>query len=167
MRLFRAALESRGGNVAILFGLLATPVIALMGAGIDYSLAARDRSLMQGAIDAGALAGVRLLGVRSEREARAQAEAYVRANLPARLQGERLDIEIVNEGRAMRLTMSRDVPTSMLNIIGLGAIPVAATITANAPPPRRVIEPLRPVTASARWRPTARSMRCGPPLWKC
>ena len=74
MRSLRAFIASRRGNVAVLFGLLAVPVIGLTGAAIDYSLAARDRSAMQEAIIFGALAGSRLLGVQSEAQARATAE---------------------------------------------------------------------------------------------
>jgi Flp pilus assembly protein TadG len=52
---FRSA---KGGNVAIIFGLCVIPLIGLMGAGVDYSRAARIQTIMQAAADASALGSV-------------------------------------------------------------------------------------------------------------
>jgi Flp pilus assembly protein TadG len=138
MRLLLRFLGSERANVAIIFGLLATPILALVGAGIDYALAARDRGALQEAIDAGALAGSRLLGIQSDANARAQAEAIVRANLPPRLSTVPLTIDIVNGGQSLRISTSATVTTSMLQIIGQGSIDVAATTTAMAPAYREI-----------------------------
>jgi len=46
---------SERGNVAILFALFLIPVVAFMGAAIDYSRAARARQAMQSALDSTAL----------------------------------------------------------------------------------------------------------------
>lgn len=52
---FRSA---KGGNVAIIFGFCAIPLIGLMGAGVDYSRAARIQTIMQAAADASALGSI-------------------------------------------------------------------------------------------------------------
>lgn len=52
---FRAA---KGGNVAILFGFCMIPMIGLVGAGVDYSRAARIQTFLQAAADASALGSV-------------------------------------------------------------------------------------------------------------
>ena len=45
------------GSVAVLFGLVATVLLGLVGGGIDYARLAARRNQLQGAVDAGALAG--------------------------------------------------------------------------------------------------------------
>lgn len=47
--------SARGGNVAIIFGLSAIPVVGLMGAAADYSRANSAKAAMQAAVDATAL----------------------------------------------------------------------------------------------------------------
>jgi Flp pilus assembly protein TadG len=46
------------GNVAIIFGFCVIPLIGLMGAGVDYSRAARIQTILQAAADASALGSV-------------------------------------------------------------------------------------------------------------
>jgi Flp pilus assembly protein TadG len=46
------------GNVAIIFGFCVIPLIGLMGAGVDYSRAARIQTVLQAAADAAALGSV-------------------------------------------------------------------------------------------------------------
>jgi Flp pilus assembly protein TadG len=138
MRSLRSFFAAREGNVAVMFGLMVIPILGLSGAAIDYSLAARDRSAIQEAIDSGALAGSRLLGIQTDAQARTQAEAFVRANLPTRMQTMPLNIEIINSGAAMRISAARSVPTSILQVVGRSAIDVSATTTANAPSYREI-----------------------------
>jgi Flp pilus assembly protein TadG len=52
---FRTA---KGGNVAIIFGFCTIPMIGLVGAGVDYSRAARIQTIMQAAADAAALGSI-------------------------------------------------------------------------------------------------------------
>jgi Flp pilus assembly protein TadG len=52
---FRSA---QGGNVALIFAFCIIPLIGLVGAGVDYSRAARIQTLMQAAADAAALGSV-------------------------------------------------------------------------------------------------------------
>jgi Flp pilus assembly protein TadG len=46
------------GNVALIFGFCVIPMIGLVGAGVDYSRAARIQTIMQAAADAAALGSV-------------------------------------------------------------------------------------------------------------
>src|SRR5215831_18432548 len=48
-RRFRRA---QGGNVAMIFALALFPVMLMVGAGVDYSRAARIRTLLQDTLDA-------------------------------------------------------------------------------------------------------------------
>jgi Flp pilus assembly protein TadG len=52
---FRSA---KGGNVAIIFGFCMIPMIGLVGAGVDYSRAARIQTILQAAADAAALGSI-------------------------------------------------------------------------------------------------------------
>ncbi len=47
----------RRGAVAVIFGLVATVLLGLVGGGIDYARLAAKKSKLQGAVDAGVLAG--------------------------------------------------------------------------------------------------------------
>ena len=46
------------GNIAILFAIVCVPVLAFVGAGVDYSMANKIRTKMQQALDEAVLAGV-------------------------------------------------------------------------------------------------------------
>jgi Flp pilus assembly protein TadG len=52
---FRSA---KGGNVALIFAFTMIPMIGLVGAGVDYSRAARIKTIMQAAADAAALGSI-------------------------------------------------------------------------------------------------------------
>jgi len=58
----RASLRAFGlaerGNVAIIFGFCMIPLIGLVGAGVDYSRAARIQTILQAAADAAALGSI-------------------------------------------------------------------------------------------------------------
>src|SRR5580704_7127214 len=52
---FRSA---KSGNVALIFAFTMIPMIGLVGAGVDYSRAARIKTIMQAAADAAALGSI-------------------------------------------------------------------------------------------------------------
>ena len=52
--------RKRGGNVAMLFGLMLIPVLAVTGGAVDYGRAVAAKSRLQGIVDAAANAGARL-----------------------------------------------------------------------------------------------------------
>ena len=52
---FRSA---KGGNVAIIFGFCTIPMIGLVGAGVDYSRAARIQTILQAAADSASLGSI-------------------------------------------------------------------------------------------------------------
>ena len=72
----------RRGNVAIMFGFMAIPTIALAGAAIDFSNGLRMKAKMQASIDAAALATARYAsdGDRSESEISDYANKFFEAN---------------------------------------------------------------------------------------
>jgi Flp pilus assembly protein TadG len=54
----KAFAAAKRGNVAIIFGFCIIPLIGLMGAGVDYSRAARIQTILQAAADASALGSI-------------------------------------------------------------------------------------------------------------
>lgn len=61
LRRFWSGSRSRAGNVAVIFGIAIVPVIGGIGAALDYSQANSNRSSMQKALDATALALAKLM----------------------------------------------------------------------------------------------------------
>jgi Flp pilus assembly protein TadG len=126
------------GNVAMLFGLSIIPVIGLAGAAMDYASAARDRSILQSALDAGALAGARALPTMTQTQARTVAESYVRANLPARMRTMPLTTTVTNGGQTMNIVGTTTSNTGLLNVLGIRTLPVVADSAARAASTRRI-----------------------------
>lgn len=58
VRKSRSFVGDRSGNVAMMFGLLAFPLVFAAGAGVDYGFAARTKDKLNAAADAAALAAV-------------------------------------------------------------------------------------------------------------
>jgi hypothetical protein len=105
---------------------------------MDYSVAARDRSILQSALDAGSLAGARALPTMTQTQARTLAESYARANLPARMRTVPLTTEVTSSGQGLRIAGTTTSPTGLLNIIGIRTLPVTADSAARAPSTRRI-----------------------------
>ena len=80
-------LAHEGGNVAMLFALMAIPVFALMGGAIDYARAYRIKAELQSLIDAAAVAAA--VAYRETGDV-AQAEARLHDFVAAGLSKERL-----------------------------------------------------------------------------
>jgi Flp pilus assembly protein TadG len=55
IRLLERFRRSEHGNIAVIFVITLVPLIAFMGAAVDYSLVSRARTSMQGALDSAAL----------------------------------------------------------------------------------------------------------------
>lgn len=123
--IIRRFAEDYRGNTAMIFGLVATVVMGLGGAALDYARAGQERQKIQEALDASALAGRKdsHLGVA---QAQASAQAYWRANAPAHLRGQNISVSMVNNNRTLRATMSSayQMPTSLLGVIGINSIAI-------------------------------------------
>jgi Flp pilus assembly protein TadG len=122
----------------MLFGLSMIPIMGLAGAAMDYSAAARDRSILQAALDSGSLAGARALPTMTQAQVRTLAESYVRANLPARMQSVALTTSITSNGQGLQLTGVTTFKTGLLNILGIRTLPVAGSSASQAASTRRI-----------------------------
>jgi Flp pilus assembly protein TadG len=131
--MLRRFLKSREGNVAIIFGLSAIPLIAAMGAAVDFSRAYQFRSMTQDALDAAALAANRLIGIKSETEIRAEAARFYAANTMRVPNAPPYTMEI--DGSEVTLTAELHVDTFFTGLVGLNEIVMdlmARTVAGNA-----------------------------------
>jgi Flp pilus assembly protein TadG len=96
------------GNVALAAALGMPVILAGAGAAIDYGMASDQRQLMQSALDAGVLAGVRETGDTSRRSV---VEKYISTNfLGATLSadGKQRDLETINFSTQLAITTNSD-----------------------------------------------------------
>src|SRR5262245_32529168 len=79
--LFRRFCANNRGNIAILFGIAAIPIICFVGAAIDYTRANKARTSMQAALDSTALMLGKDLSANaiSASEINTKAQAYFKA----------------------------------------------------------------------------------------
>jgi Flp pilus assembly protein TadG len=123
------------GSVAIIFGLALIPLIAMMGAAIDYSMASRIRAKLNDVADAAALAAVAKTAIAST-SSQAQSAALSTFNAQsARLSGFTLGnvsatVTDATNNRTAVVTYTASVPTSILGVIGISNISVGSTSTA-------------------------------------
>jgi hypothetical protein len=127
----RAALflSDTRGAIALLFALAAIPMIAMTGIAIDYGNASRMRSQLQNSIDAAVLSGVTETG----REV-ATAERHLNGAFHLPVDGA---FTLERPGRLVG-TARADIDTSLMRVLGIPTIKVAATATAIAGSNRRI-----------------------------
>ncbi len=126
------------GTIAIIYGLIAIVLFATAGGAIDYTRAGREKSRLQGAVDGAALAGA----VASESTRISAATASFKINY-----GSTIEPTVLLDGSSVRVMARENVPTTLLNIVGIREIPVqvdaeaVAGATSTAPQCMLLLEP--------------------------
>jgi Flp pilus assembly protein TadG len=124
--------KDRSGNVAMLFGFAAVPLIALAAGVVDYGRATSLRTTLNAAVDAAALMVAREATKLTDAQLRTRAEALIRANLAggssATLDG--YSVTIDRSARTVNVTANSTIETSVARVIGFDSIPVASTAQA-------------------------------------
>jgi Flp pilus assembly protein TadG len=132
-REFERFAHARGGNVAMTFGLAMLPVIASVGAAIDYSHANSVKAAMQSALDASALMLSRDAATLSNADLQAKAKSYFLATF-TRPEATNITISATYSGTGgsqVVVTGSSKVPTSLMAIMGYNSITVNGMSTAK------------------------------------
>ena len=125
------------GNVAIIFGLAVIPILAFVGAAIDYSRANAVRAVLQSALDATTL--------RLSKEAPSDTTTQLQTNAQnyflAQFTPEQTKYGATNAtftvnytsagGTSVVMKASADVPTTFLSILGYTKIKVGSSSTAK------------------------------------
>ena len=128
----RAFAHAREGNVAIIFGIAIIPIIAFVGAAIDYSRANAVKAALQSAIDSTALMISRDAPGLNQADLNTKAQAYFTALFT------RPDIDAVvsatygtTGGSNVVIKGSANVPTTFMAAVGFKNVAVGASSTAK------------------------------------
>lgn len=111
-------IEDRSGAIAPMFAIAAIPLIASTGAAIDYSRAYQQRTIIQDALDAAALAANKLVGSGTEAQILAEAQKFYSANTVGRVPDPPAFTMTVDKG-SVQLDTSLSVPTYFLGLVGI------------------------------------------------
>jgi Flp pilus assembly protein TadG len=136
----RHFLGAKGGNVAMIFALTLLPLIAFIGAAIDYSRASKARTSLQSALDTAALMLSRDLsqGIIKDTDITSQADSYVKG-----LFTDKKDASLIGNVQvtytppsnsalaAIQLDMSGQIQTDFMKIAGFPTMTFGAMSTTN------------------------------------
>jgi Flp pilus assembly protein TadG len=124
-------LQDRGGNFAILTGLLAVPLLLAAGLAIDYSMAAVERTNMQEIADGAALAGGKIFDGSNFSDAQAAAQSFIQGY------GDKLPkdvaFNITSSGQTIQVTMNGSVATTLMQIGNINASQIGVAAAATSP----------------------------------
>jgi Flp pilus assembly protein TadG len=126
MTRIKSFLSDRRGGTAILFGLLLLPLMAAVGAAVDYSRASNARTGMQMAVDAAALFAARDGGGLSDKELLARTQQFFRANVHKR-EATFASVEVERTDKAVRVTAHGSIKTVVMGVFRIGTIALTAT----------------------------------------
>lgn len=122
LRLFRP--QDKNGGVAIMFALAILPIMALMGAAIDYSWASLERTRMQKAIDAAALTLAKMMPI-DQATLDLRGRQFFDANMTgSKITGVQLTI-VATTGK-IDLDASATYNTQLFNVLGVYQIQLGA-----------------------------------------
>jgi Flp pilus assembly protein TadG len=124
----RRLVRQRDGNIAMIFGLCAIPVIVGCGIAIDVGRAYLVRLDLESALDASALAVASSTSSLTTAQLQTRLQSYFDANYPLMSQTTNLQVTMTDPTQPqINVTASVDVPTTFLQLINVTQIPVAAS----------------------------------------
>jgi Flp pilus assembly protein TadG len=115
------------GNIATIFAFSLVPLLAAVGASVDYSLASAQRSKTQAVLDSAVLAGVQESGSTLQI---AKASAFFDAQITNPWGSKPTASFSVDSSGKLIGTATGSVNAQFIKLIGISAIPVNATSTA-------------------------------------
>lgn len=145
-RLITALCREDSGGVAILFGLALLPLLAIVGAAIDYGVEVRDAALLETAADAAALAAIAPKSPGYEQAVAAQGDITISvdttpyvslfaanaSNHPElTLQTTNVSLARVGANVTATVTFTANVKTSLMSIFGWKYMQVSKTASAS------------------------------------
>lgn len=125
-------LRAKSGNVAILFSIAIIPIVGAMGAAVDYSMATANRTSMQKALDATALALAKLMPI-SQSELNSKGWDLFRSStgtLMLSLEQSDLVIDTSVTGKLI-LTVTGHYTPQISGLMGIQTFPVVARSAVN------------------------------------
>lgn len=131
MFMTKAFNTSENGNVAVIFALALVPIMAMLGAAVDYSAASTAKLNLQNAVDVAVLAAAKEPDT-TKRNALGQ--AFMASNLR---QSAVVSSFVTNADGTVTGTASWNFPTSFSGFVGMSSIALGAKVTVDgiAQPP--------------------------------
>lgn len=136
------------GTTAVLFAMIAMPVLCISLAALDYTTAYGRQNKLQDTADAATNAAAKLLGG-SHQEIEKVIRAYMSANMPQGNSSYTYSVTFAPEDKAVTVHVTDKVPTSIMKIAGVKEVEVYVESTAERQTPaddgqggdRRMISP--------------------------
>ncbi len=131
-KLFRLASDT-SGNVAMIFGITAVPMLVALGMAVDMGNASRAQQKLAGMVDAMALASAK--GHWDVNNRSAVAQKFLDANLTdgygPGLTVTDVSVTFNDETRKVAVTVTADVPTLMMGIAGIDKLTTSVRSTVS------------------------------------
>ena len=128
VRRIRRLARDRRGNVAVIFAFAAIPVLAFIGAAIDYSIAARTQTKIEAALDTALLLATSKTELsKTASTAQTDAQTMFAAQLSTfgvGTQSSNITVVDSTTGRTATGTASSVVPTTFMRILGFNTLTV-------------------------------------------
>lgn len=121
------------GSVMITFALALVPMVALIGASVDYSRASAIRTAMQAAVDSTALAISSAAATQTDTQLQNSAQTFFNA-LFTRTDISNIAVTTVyttTGGSQLQITSTGQMPTSFMGIMGFKTIKITASSTST------------------------------------
>jgi Flp pilus assembly protein TadG len=128
--------RNQRGNVAMIFGLAAVPIVGIAGVAIDYGRASHFHTILQSAVDASALAGATQV---KPPVIKATAGDYLTASLPGGLSVNQVAYSVDVQSGDVTVSATAKVPTTIASLF-MSEMPVSAKATASRGQPVRIID---------------------------
>jgi Flp pilus assembly protein TadG len=121
----------RDGSIPLLFGLALVPMLAGVGAAVDYSRASDARTQLQNAVDSTVLAVAKRSPVLTDAQIQSEAEIYFRSTLKGRHDLTALPLTVTRTNKKLSIAASGVLPTSFTKLFGVTRMNVATLAEAN------------------------------------
>ncbi len=128
----RQFFSNRQGNIAITFAIVLVPLLAAVGASLDYARAYNAKIKMQSDLDAALLGATRKIGVDSESDIRAFIKTWFAAQTDLGDGSYTLrdsDIIVDKAGVSVTANLSTSIPTTLMRVVGVDEVPISAIST--------------------------------------
>ncbi len=131
LTLLRRFLAARDGNIAMMFGFLALPMIGLAGAGLDYARYINRMQQIQAAVDAAALEGAKVTSTSDFTKGTTAAKSMFNANVVADTYSTVSGITVTQSGNNLVVTATGTVNTTLTQVFGYSTMGFTVTAQAN------------------------------------
>lgn len=121
------------GNVAMMFGLTLFPLLLVTGAAVDYARGSAEKTRLQQALDATALAVAREPKSASQADLQRMADQYFAAAFASR-EGAPPAVQVAKAGETITVTSRTSVPVTLMGLVGQPDMVVNAATTVSFTP---------------------------------